>query len=115
QASLDVALTIGDDTLAGAVLGTVSYMAPEQALGRNVDQRSDLFSVGVVIYEMLTGKLPFEGRSFGEGVDAILHQVPIPITRLNHAVPMTLESLERKALEKNADLRYQTARDMFVD
>jgi serine/threonine protein kinase/Tfp pilus assembly protein PilF len=115
QASLDVALTVGQDTLAGAVLGTVSYMAPEQALGRNVDQRSDLFSAGVVIYEMLTGKLPFEGRSFGEVVDAILHHVPPPVTRLNHAVPLSLESLVRKALEKNADLRYQTAREMFVD
>ncbi len=115
QASLDVALTVGEDTLAGAVLGTVSYMAPEQALGRNVDQRSDLFSAGVVIYEMLTGRLPFEGRTFGEVVDAILHHIPTPVVRLNAAVPASLESLVRKALEKNADLRYQTARDMFND
>ena len=86
QASLDVALTVGEDTLAGAVLGTVSYMAPEQALGRNVDQRSDLFSAGVVIYEMLTGRLPFEGRTFGEVVDAILHHIPTPLARLNPAV-----------------------------
>jgi len=115
QASLDVALTVGEDTLAGAVLGTVSYMAPEQALGRNVDQRSDLFSAGVVIYEMLTGRLPFEGRTFGEVVDAILHHIPTPVVRLNPAVSASLESLVRKALEKNADLRYQTARDMFND
>jgi serine/threonine protein kinase/tetratricopeptide (TPR) repeat protein len=115
QASVDVALTVGEDTVAGAVLGTVSYMAPEQALGRNVDQRSDLFSAGVVIYEMLTGRLPFEGRSFGEVVDAILHHIPTPILRLNPAVPGSLEALVRKALEKNADLRYQTARDMFID
>src|SRR5580765_1750935 len=93
QASLDVALTVGEDTLAGAVLGTVSYMAPEQALGRNVDQRSDLFSAGVVIYEMLTGRLPFEGRTFGEVVDAILHHIPTPVVRLNPAVSASLESL----------------------
>jgi serine/threonine protein kinase/Tfp pilus assembly protein PilF len=115
QASLDVALTVGEDTLAGVVLGTVSYMAPEQALGRNVDQRSDLFSAGVVIYEMLTGRLPFEGRTFGEVVDAILHHIPTPVVRLNPAVSTGLDSLIRKALEKNADLRYQTARDMFND
>jgi serine/threonine protein kinase/tetratricopeptide (TPR) repeat protein len=115
QASVDVALTIGDDTLAGAVLGTVSYMAPEQALGRNVDQRSDLFSAGVVIYEMVTGRLPFEGRSFGEVVDGILHHQPGPLSRYSHGAPQSLESLVKKALEKTADLRYQTAREMFVD
>jgi serine/threonine protein kinase/Tfp pilus assembly protein PilF len=115
KASVDVALTIGDDTMAGAVLGTVSYMAPEQALGRNVDQRSDLFSTGVVFYEMLAGRLPFEGRSFGEVVDAILHQTPPALVRLNPAVGPEVEGIVSKALEKNPEYRYQTARDLFVD
>src|SRR5206468_1319521 len=115
QASVDVALTVGEDTLAGAVLGTASYMAPEQALGRNVDQRSDLFSAGVVMYEMIAGRLPFEGRTFGEVVDAILHHQPLPLGRYNRGVPQSLEAVVRKALEKSAELRYQTARELFVD
>ena len=115
QASLDSALTVGDDTMAGTVLGTASYMSPEQALGRNVDQRSDLFSTGVVFYEMLTGRLPFEGKSFAEVVDAILHQAPPALARLNYAVPVEVDTIIRKALEKNPDVRYQTARDLFAD
>ena len=115
QSSLDSALTIGEDTMAGTVLGTASYMSPEQALGRNVDQRSDLFSTGVVFYEMLTGKLPFEGRSFGEVVDAILHQQPPALARLNYGIPVEVDTIIRKALEKNPDVRYQTARDLFSD
>jgi len=115
QSSLDSALTIGEDTMAGTVLGTASYMSPEQALGRNVDQRSDLFSTGVVFYEMLTGKLPFEGKSFGEVVDAILHQQPPPLARLNYGIPVEVDTIIRKALEKNPDVRYQTARDLFSD
>src|SRR6478672_2625850 len=115
QSSLDSALTIGEDTMAGTVLGTASYMSPEQALGRNVDQRSDLFSTGVVFYEMLTGKLPFEGKSFGEVVDAILHQQPPALARLNYGIPVEVDTIIRKALEKNPDVRYQTARDLFSD
>ena len=115
QASVDAALTVGKDTMAGAVMGTASYMSPEQALGRNVDQRSDLFSTGIVIYEMLTGRLPFEGRTFGEVVDAILHHTPAAIARLNYAVPSDVDVIVRKALEKNPDVRYQSARDMFND
>jgi non-specific serine/threonine protein kinase len=115
KASLDSALTVGEDTMAGTVLGTASYMSPEQALGRNVDQRSDLFSTGVVFYEMLTGRLPFEGKSFAEVVDAILHQVPPALARLNYAVPVEVDTIIRKALEKNPEVRYQTARDLFAD
>jgi serine/threonine protein kinase/tetratricopeptide (TPR) repeat protein len=115
RASVDAAMTIAEETMAGAVLGTVSYMAPEQALGRPVDQRSDLFSVGVVFYEMLAGRLPFEGRAFGEIVDAILHQPPPALARLNYAVTPDVEGIVRKALEKNPDLRYQTARDLYND
>ncbi len=115
RASVDAALTITEETVAGAVLGTVSYMAPEQALGRPVDQRSDLFSVGVVLYEMLAARLPFEGQAFGEIVDAILHQPPPALARLNYAVTPEIEGIVRKALEKNPDLRYQTARDLYND
>jgi non-specific serine/threonine protein kinase len=115
RASVDAALTIAEETMAGAVLGTVSYMAPEQALGRQVDQRSDLFSVGVVLYEMLAGQLPFQGQAFGEIVDALLHQPPPALARLNYAVTPEIEGIVRKALEKNPDLRYQTARDLYND
>ena len=115
RASLDAALTIGEDTMAGTVLGTASYMAPEQALGRSVDQRSDLFSTGVVLYEMLAGRLPFEGRTFGEVIDAILHQPPPVLARLNPAVGPEVDGMVLKALEKNPEHRYQTARDLFAD
>jgi serine/threonine protein kinase len=115
RASVDAALTIAEETIAGTVLGTVSYMAPEQALGRPVDQRSDLFSVGVVLYEMLAGRLPFEGQGFGEIVDAILHQPPPALARLNYAVTPEIDGIVKKALEKNPDLRYQTARDLYND
>ena len=107
--------TLARDTVAGAVLGTVSYMSPEQALGRTVDHRSDLFSLGVVFYEMLTGRLPFEGRTFGEMVDAILHQVPPPATRFSYEVTSEIEGILRKALEKNPDRRYQDARGLEID
>jgi serine/threonine protein kinase/Flp pilus assembly protein TadD len=115
RASVDVALAVDEDTMAGTVLGTVSYMAPEQALGRSVDQRSDLFSTGVVLYEMLAGRLPFEGRTFSEVVDAILHQTPAALARLNSAVGPDVERIVSKALEKNPEYRYQTARDLFAD
>ena len=115
RASVDAAMTVAEETVAGTVLGTVSYMAPEQALGRPVDQRSDLFSVGVVFYEMLAGRLPFDGKAFGEIVDAILHQPPPALARLNYAVTPEIDGIVRKALEKNPDLRYQTARDLYND
>jgi non-specific serine/threonine protein kinase len=104
-----------EQTMAGMVLGTASYMSPEQALGRTVDGRSDLFSLGVVLYEMLTGHLPFEGRSFGEIVDAIVNQAPPPAARFNYEVTPAIEAIARKALEKNVDFRYQTARDLYID
>ena len=115
SASVDAALTIAHDTLAGTVLGTVSYMAPEQALGRPADPRSDLFSVGVVFYEMLAGRLPFQGQSFGEVVDAILHQVPPALARFNYAVTPDVDAVVRRALEKSPEMRYQDARSLYVD
>ena len=115
SASVDAALTIAHDTLAGTVLGTVSYMAPEQALGRPADPRSDLFSLGVVFYEMLAGRLPFQGQSFGEVVDAILHQVPPALARFNYAVTPDVDAVVRRALEKSPEMRYQDARSLYVD
>jgi TolB-like protein/Tfp pilus assembly protein PilF len=112
--SVDAALTF-DRTIAGLVIGTVSYMSPEQALGRPVDGRSDLFSLGVVLYEMLTARLPFQGDSFAAVIDAILHQSPPPPARFVDALPQAADAILRKSLEKNSDFRYQTARDFYID
>ena len=114
-ASLDTAMTVAQDTMVGTVLGTVSYMAPEQALGRPADPRSDLFSLGVVFYETLAGRLPFQGHSFGEVVDAILHQVPPALARFNYAVTPEIDAVVRRALEKSPDMRYQEARTLYLD
>jgi tetratricopeptide (TPR) repeat protein len=102
-------------TMAGMIVGTVSYMAPEQALGRQVDHRADLFSLGVVLFEMLTGRMPFEGTSPTEIVDRILHDTPPPPSRFTTAVPASLDAVVARALEKDPALRYQSARDMKAD
>ncbi|HKP14366.1 MAG TPA: protein kinase [Blastocatellia bacterium] len=106
---------LGNATVVGVVAGTVSYMSPEQALGRDVDQRSDIFSLGVVVYEMLTGRLPFAGASSTEVIDAIVHTDPPAIARFNYSVPHELERIARKALAKDASYRYQSARELYID
>jgi TolB-like protein/predicted Ser/Thr protein kinase/Tfp pilus assembly protein PilF len=102
-------------TSPGLVVGTVSYMAPEQLMGGEMDHRADLFSAGVVLYEMLTGRLPFVGDSLAEVSDRILHHEPPAIARFNYGVPVDLETIVRKALEKNASYRYQSARELQID
>ncbi|MBI4469620.1 MAG: serine/threonine-protein kinase [Acidobacteria bacterium] len=99
----------------GLVMGAVAYMSPEQALGRATDQRTDLFSLGVVMYEMTTGRLPFSGASTSETIDRIVHAQPEAIARFNYTVPARLEQIIRKCLEKKGDRRYQSARELLID
>src|SRR5262249_28343152 len=95
--------------------GSGPFMSPEQVTGGDVDPRSDVFSLGVVIYQMATGQLPFSGATRGEMMEAILHATPDSITRLNAQMPSELERMTFKCLEKRAEDRYQSARELLAD
>ena len=111
------ALTVAKDhlTALGSTIGTVAYMSPEQARGEPVDARSDLFSLGVVLYEMATGRLPFQGGGTAEFYAAILKEDPILPSQLNSEIPQPLEQVMLKLLEKDRAMRYQSAADMRAD
>ena len=102
-------------TAKGAILGTVNYMSPEQAKGERVDERTDIFSLGVLIYEVLAGKPPFAGGNAIETMGSILNKDPVPLSRQAPEVPHELERIVNKALRKDREARYQTAKDLLID
>jgi len=103
------------NTDAGTVMGTAGYMSPEQAKGTSIDARSDVWSLGVVIYEMVTGLMPFAGDTSTETISLILQKEPAPLSRYSHKVPAELERIVTKTLTKNREERYQTAKDVALD
>jgi len=112
-----LAAVAGDDKLTrtGSTLGTVSYMSPEQVSGREIDRRSDLFSLGIVLYELIAGRTPFRRDNEGATLRAIMQDTPEPLTRYKADVPDRLQHIVEKLLEKDRELRYQTAEDVIAD
>jgi serine/threonine protein kinase len=104
-----------DRTLAGVTLGTVSYMSPEQATGEELDERTDLFSLGVVLYERATGRHPFPGKTSAVVLSAILNKAPVAPVMINPELPIRLQEIINNCLEKDRELRYQSAADLRAD
>jgi tetratricopeptide (TPR) repeat protein len=115
ESSLNGEWTVEPVTAVGSVVGSGPYMSPEQIVGDDVDSRSDVFSLGVVIYEMATGQRPFSGSTRAEMKDHILHAAPEPMMRLNPDLPSELERITIKCLDKRTDDRYQSARELLTD
>ena len=112
ETSTDATLTSAGRTQVGMVMGTPAYMSPEQVSGRPLDHRTDIFSLGVVLHEMATGRRPFEGTSSAELVSAILRDTPPPVTESRTDLPSDLARMIRRCLEKDPRHRLQTARDV---
>jgi eukaryotic-like serine/threonine-protein kinase len=112
---LDASTTIGSNTVAGTAVGTVAYMSPEQARAEEVDSRSDLFSLGVVLYEMATSQQAFSGPSVAVVYDSLLNREPTPPARFNTSIPSALDQTIQKALEKDRRLRYQSSSELRTD
>ncbi len=111
----DSPTVLKDLTVVGSMMGTVAYMSPEQVSGKPLDGRTDIFSFGVVLYEMATGRQPFERETTGSTFGAILYEAPVPPVRLNSHLPPRLEAIINRALEKNRKLRYQLAAELRND
>jgi eukaryotic-like serine/threonine-protein kinase len=111
----EAATAIKVGTQDGLIIGTASYMSPEQARGKDIDSRSDIFSFGIVLYEMLTGKQPFEGESAIDTISAIIHKEPVPLNQLTSDLPRELQHIVEKTLRKDREERYQTAKDLLID
>ncbi len=113
ESDAEAATAIKSGTTPGMIIGTANYMSPEQAKGKEVDARTDIFSFGVVLYEMISGHLPFEGETAMEMIGAILHKEPKPLDKTE--VPLEIEKIISKCLRKDSDERYQTIKDVCID